>query len=365
MSDGIHASSGIEARFALTRGNFALDVEFHVAGRGITALFGPSGSGKTTLLRCIAGLERAPEGRCVVAGVTWQDEASGRFLPAHKRPVGYVFQEASLFPHLSVRRNLEYGWKRVPASQRRIAFDSAVEWLGLGGLLERSPATLSGGERQRVAMGRALLTGPELLLADEPLASLDAQSKAEILPYLERLHGELELPFVYVSHSLEEVSRIADEMILLRQGRIESAGPMDRILARIDLPLARSDDAGAIVRAEIVAQDAEFHLTELQFAGGRISVPREDQPVGEHIRLRVLAKDVSGTLVRPERTSILNVIPVQVVESSDDGTGQVLIRLDASGTPLLARITRKSATLLQLRPGLPCFAQIKSVALLA
>jgi molybdate transport system ATP-binding protein len=365
MSGG-QPRDGIEARFVLARETFVLDVDFAAPGRGITGVFGPSGAGKTTLLRCIAGLERA-RGRCRVKGGTWQDEA-GVFLPTHRRPLGYVFQEASLFPHLSVRGNLEYGWRRIAPARRRIGFEDATEWLGLRPLLERSPTTLSGGERQRVAIARALLTSPDLLLADEPLAGLDEASKAEILPYLDRLHDELELPILYVTHSLDEISRIAEHLVVLRDGRAIGAGPVAELMTRVDLPLAHRDDASAIVAATVAGLDEAYHLMELAFPGGTLYVPGDLQRLGHGrgtpVRVRVFARDVSLTLAPPERTSILNILSVTVREVVHDRAGQTLIRVEAGGVPLLARITAKSAAQLRLGPGVACHAQIKGVALL-
>ena len=356
-------STGIEARFALTRESFALDVAFAAPGRGICGLFGASGAGKTTVLRCIAGLERA-RGLCRVNGRTWQDEA-GVFLPTHRRPLGYVFQEASLFPHLSVRGNLEYGWRRIPPAQRRIGFDDAVAWLGLRPLLERWPGTLSGGERQRAAIARALLTSPDLLLADEPLTGLDESSKAEILPYLDRLHDELDLPILYVTHSLDEISRIAEHLVVLREGRVLGSGPVAELMTRVDLPLSHRDDASAIVAATVASVDETYGLVELAFGGGALWVPGESQARGRPVRVRVFARDVSLTRVRPEQTSILNVLDVVVREVVHDRPGQALVRVEAGGVPLLARITAKSEARLQIGAGVACYAQIKGVALLA
>jgi molybdate transport system ATP-binding protein len=355
------AGAGIEVRFSLAREGFALDVAFTAPGRGITGVFGPSGAGKTTVLRCIAGLERA-RGLCRVNGGTWQDERT--FLPTHRRPLGYVFQEASLFPHLSVRGNLEYGWRRIAPARRRLGFEEAVALLGLRPLIDRSPGTLSGGERQRVAIARALLTSPDLLLADEPLAGLDEASKAEILPYLDRLHDELELPILYVTHSLDEISRIAEHLVVLRDGRVLGSGPVAELMTRVDLPLAHRDDASAIVAATVAALDETYRLMELAFPGGTLFVPGQRHARGTPVRVRVFARDVSLTLAKPERTSILNVLPVVVREVIHDRTGQVLIRVEAGGVPLLARITAKSAAQLQIGPGVACHAQIKGVALL-
>jgi molybdate transport system ATP-binding protein len=357
--------SGLRARFAQRLGGFALDVDFQAPGRGVTALFGPSGAGKTAVMRCVAGLEHAPGGYLALNGECWQDDERGVFLPTHRRSLGYVFQEASLFPHLSVRRNLEYGWRRVPPAERRVAFDQAVEWLGIAALLGRDPARLSGGERQRVAIARALLTSPRLLLMDEPLAALDLDSKAEILPYLQRLHDQLAIPVLYVSHSPDEVSRLADHMVLLQQGRVAASGPLRELLARLDLPLAHGDEAGVVVDTVVAGHDEAFHLTWLDFSGGRISVARRPCAVGGELRLRIHARDVSLALEQPRRTSILNIFPARVAALAEDHPAQLMVRLDANGTPLLARITRKSASVLGLRPGMTVYAQVKSVALMS
>ena len=353
--------SDIEARFDLTLGAFRLAAAFTAPARGVTALFGPSGSGKTTLLRCIAGLEHAPGGRLVVNGTVWQDAAHS--LPTHRRPLGYVFQEASLFPHLSVRANLEYGRRRVPVAAHKVAFDQAVALLGLAPLLARDPARLSGGERQRVAIARALLTSPQLLLMDEPLAALDQASKDDILPYLERLHDELAIPVLYVSHALDEVARVADQLVLLERGAVRASGPIAELVTRLDLPLAHGDSAEAIVAATVAAHDDDDGLSYLDSRAGRISLPRVALAVGRAVRVRIRARDVSLMLTRPEGTSILNVFPARVVDLGDDSPGQVMVRLDAGGAALLTRITRKSARLLALAPGVRVFAQVKGVAL--
>jgi len=351
----------IETRFRIERPAFVLDVAGSFPGEGVTAVFGPSGCGKTTLLRAIAGLERDDGGYCRVGDKVWQGE--GLFLPTHRRPLGYVFQEPSLFPHLTVRRNLEYGLKRVPAAERRVDLAQAVELLGVKALLNRLPGGLSGGERQRVAIARALLASPRLLLMDEPLAALDRRSKAEILPFLEGLHAELAMPIVYVSHALDEVTRLADHLVLMEEGRIRAAGPVAAMLTRLDLPLAHGDDAEAVVEARVVGHDEEYHLTELEFPGGRIAVSREALPLGHRVRLRFLARDVSLTLERQTGTSILNILPVVVTAVAEETSSQMMVRLDAEGVPLLARVTRKSAETLSLAPGRQVFAQIKSVAL--
>jgi molybdate transport system ATP-binding protein len=365
-------SAVIKGRFRLARGEgFTLDVDFVAPASGVTGVFGPSGSGKTTLLRCVAGLERAPGALLEVAGEVWQDEARGRFLPTHRRPVGYVFQEAGLFAHLPVRRNLEYGWRRTAVAERRVRFEEAVEWLGLAPLLPRSPAALSGGERQRVAIARALLTSPRLLLMDEPLASLDAMAREEILPYLERLHASLRIPVLYVSHTAAEVLRLADHLLLLAAGRVRASGPLLEVSTRLDLlPWGPEAELGVVIEARVVGHDDRYDLTYLDFSGGRLSLPRHAAAAGSRQRVRVLARDVSLALERPERTSVLNIFPARVVEISETGEAaataarQPLVKLDAGGATLLAQITRKSLATLELRPGLPVYAVIKGVALL-
>lgn len=358
-------STTIDASLQLEREHFRLDASFTVPARGITALFGPSGCGKTTLLRSIAGLEKHARGHVRIGHSVWQDATT--FLPTHQRALGYVFQEASLFNHLSVRGNLEYGFKRIVAELRRISFEQAVDLLGLEPLLMRQSATLSGGERQRVAIARALLTSPQLLLMDEPLSALDHQRKQEILPFFERLHAELDIPMLYVSHAPDEVARLADYLVLLDKGQVRASGPIAEMLTRADLPLAHDHDAGAIIDATVIWLDADYHLASVAFAGGHIAIAEQQLSVGDNVRLRILARDVSLTLEHQTGTSILNIIPATVTALSEDSPsnkGQLLVQLDAAGTPLLARVTHKSADALKLAPGISVFAQVKSVALL-
>ena len=381
----------IDARFKLAYPGFTLDVDLSLPAAGITALFGHSGSGKTTLLRAIAGLERVPGGRLVFAGETWQDD--GFFLPTHQRPIGYVFQEASLFPHLSVRGNLDYGVKRrtsrrpasadffsPPRSQNRLAaphgedgglgrpgadFSQIVDLLGIGHLLDRKPERLSGGERQRVAIARALLAQPRLLLMDEPLAALDLARKEEILPYLEQLHETLKIPLLYVSHAPDEVARLADHLVVMADGRALGSGPLTETLARLDLPIRLGEDAGVVLDAAIAAHDAEWHLARADFPGGSLWVRDKGIPVGRHVRVRILARDVSLAREPVLGTSIANSVPATVAAIGDDAHPALcLVRLDAGGAPLLARLTRRSAAALALAPGLAVWAQIKAVALI-
>ncbi len=355
--------NGIEADLQLSCGDFTLTARFTAPGRGVTALFGASGAGKTLLLRCVAGLQPGVRGHLNITGECWQDSARGYFLAPHRRPVGYVFQEASLFPHLSVRGNLEYGLRRIPVGARSVLPDQAIELLGIGALLTRRPAHLSGGERQRVAIARALLTSPRLLLMDEPLAALDQASKAEILPYFERLHATLSIPVLYVTHAVDEVARLADYLLLLERGKVLAHGPFVEMLTRLDLSLAHGDSAEAVLETQVAAHDAEYRLTYLECASGCFAIPHFDAAIGTRARLRVRARDVSLVLTPPHDTSILNILPVRILAISEDRPGQVMVGLDANGAALLARITQKSLMLLKLEIGQRVYAQIKSVAL--
>ena len=355
--------SGIRARFRLDYAGFTLDVDLDLPGRGVTALFGPSGSGKTTLLRAIAGLERVAGGRLSVNGEIWQDETVCR--PTWQRPLGYVFQEASLFPHLDVRANLEYGQKRVPGAASRVSLDQAVAMLDIGHLLDRKPAGLSGGERQRVGIARALATSPRLLLMDEPLAALDLARKQEILPYLERLHDELDIPVLYVSHTPDEVARLADHLVVLQNGQAVAAGPLTETLARVDLPIRLGEDAGVVLDAVIAARDAVWQLAHVEFAGGRLWVRDQGLPVGHRARVRILARDVSLARTPAGDTSILNTLHATVSACAGDAhPALTLVRLQVGESPLLARVTRKSAHALGLAAGQSIYAQIKAVALI-
>lgn len=354
----------IAARFQLAYTGFALDVDLQLPARGITTLFGPSGSGKTTLLRCIAGLERTTNGLLRVHDEVWQEGAN--FLPTHRRPLGYVFQEASLLPHLSVRRNLEYGLRRIPPVERKVQMEQVVSLMGLSKLVERDPAHLSGGERQRVAIGRALLTSPHLLLMDEPLSALDVASRQEILPYLERLHGELEIPVIYVSHALDEVAQLADHVVMLEQGRVIASGAPSEILTRLDLPTAHLDDAGAVIEAAVAVHDEAYHLTRLDFSGGCLWVSKVEHDIGSVVRARVLARDVSIATAVPQGSSITNILAARITGMHEEGLDRVNLRLTVGGEHiLLSRITRRSRDQLGLVVGMEIFAQVKSVALIA
>lgn len=363
----------IGAAFAGTLGSFTLDVAFDAPMRGVTALFGPSGSGKTTILRCMAGLQRL-SGKLTVGSETWQDDATGTFARPHERPIGYVFQEASLFPHLSVRRNLLYGARRSGTSGAKaqgIEFGGIVDLLGIGHLLDRSPAALSGGERQRVAVGRALLSQPRLLLMDEPLAALDRATKDEILPYFEALHESLAIPIVYVSHDVAEVERLADTLVLLDKGRVLAAGPLSHLESDPDLPLLRMSEAAVTLEGRIAAIDDAYALTSLAVAGGTLIVPGRAGAVGRRRRLRIRASDVSFVKTRPLDSTILNCLPARILSVTPQNGGDAQVNVvvglgeDGAGARLVGRITRKSREALGLVPGAAVFAQIKSVALVA
>jgi molybdate transport system ATP-binding protein len=339
---------------------FALDVAFD-APPGVTALFGRSGSGKTTVINAVAGLLRPDRGRVTVGGVTLLDTARGLHLPPHRRRIGYVFQDARLFPHLTVRQNLLYGRWFAPGS-KGAAPDRIVELLGIGALLDRRPGALSGGERQRVAIGRAILSAPQLLMLDEPLAALDEARKAEILPYLERLRDELRLPILYVSHAMSEVARLASTVVLVEAGRVTAAGPAAGVLSDpATAPGLGLREAGALLAARVAAQDADG-LTRLDCAAGPLWLPRIAAPVGAGLRLRILAQDVILATARPERISALNILPATVRDIRiGEGPG-ALVRLDLAGDVLLVRITRRSAEALALVPGLPVFAILKALS---
>ncbi len=370
---------------------FSLDVDLQLPPQGVTALFGPSGSGKTTCLRIVAGLEPGAQGQVSVGGEVWQDSVQRVFRPVHQRPLGCVFQEASLFAHLSVEGNIRYGFDRTPTAQRRHPWDHALALLGIGHLLARRPHQLSGGERQRVAIARALATSPRVLLMDEPLAALDAARKADILPWLEQLHERLDIPVLYVTHSLDEVLRLADHLVLLDAGRVQAQGPVAELLTRTDLPLAQGDGASALVEARTCGLHPTEGMCTLAFAGGQLLLPQTRTtplPADTRVRVRIQARDVSLSLDAPQRSSVLNVLPATVTDLSPNGPGQVLVGLVVAGaadpvrsagsalgtvrntvhntapaTRLLSRISQASAQRLGLAPGTPVYAQVKGVAM--
>ena len=352
-------------------GAFALDVAATLPGRGITGLFGPSGCGKTTVLRCVAGLAHL-EGRLAIGGEVWQESSRGIMVPTHRRHIGYVFQEASLFPHLSVRDNLLFGARRVAERRadpaRRLG--EIVELLGLGPLLDRATTALSGGERQRVAVGRALLAEPRVLLMDEPLSALDRATRDEILPWFERLHGELALPILYVSHDIAEIERLADTLVLMREGRIVASGPLRQLQTDVSLPLLQGVDAAVVLDGEVAAIDEGYGLTEVDVPGGRLIVPGIAAHIGERRRVRIAPADVSLALAPATGSTILNSLPARIVTLAREDRGpqiNVVLALgaDGSGSRIVARITRRSANALALAEGQRVFAEIKSIALRA
>ena len=353
----------IEARFALTQGAFTLDVDLRLPAAGVSLLFGPSGCGKTTLLRCLAGLQRASVGHLRVAGQTWQDERV--FVPPHRRAVGMVFQEASLFPHLTVQGNLDYGLRRIAPAQRRVALEEAVALLDIGALLSRQPQALSGGERQRVAIARALAVSPRLLLMDEPLAALDTRRKDEILPFLERLHQSLTIPIVYVTHAVAEVTRLADHLVLLEAGRVQAQGPLHELSARLDVALAQDEDAGVVLDCQVGEIDATWRLARLDFGGGGLWTRDSGHALGQRVRVRVAARDVSLALDEVRGSSINNQLAgvVQTIVP-DAQPSQALALVRVGDVALMARLTRRSVHRLGLQPGSAVWAQVKSVALL-
>ena len=374
MMQPLHGSGGersatgspacIHASLQLRRPGFELDVGFALPNRGVTALFGPSGAGKTTVLRVLAGLEVAAQGRIEVDGQCWFDSAQRFTLPAHARPVAYVFQDGRLFPHLDVQGNLRFALQRAPARSGAVTMEHAIRLLDLAPLLQRSVETLSGGERQRVALARALLANPRLLLLDEPLAALDTARRHELLDLLERVLDTLDLSVLLVSHALDEVLRLAPRMLLLHNGRLVAHGPTAELCTRLDLSLAHGDAAAAVLEATVLDWDATDHLARLGFAGGTLWLPMAAAQIGRRVRLRVQARDVSLILQRPSDSSVLNLLPATVQALSDDAPGQSMVALDLGGSTLLARVTQRSVRALQLTPGRALVAQIKGVAIL-
>ena len=360
----MNSTNEIRAQFTLHYPGFVLDVDLHLPGRGVTTLFGPSGSGKTTLLRCIAGLQYVPHGSLHINGAIWQEGAL--FVPPHRRPLGYVFQEASLFAHLSVRGNLHYGMRRVSVAEQKVSLDHVIELLGIAHLLARKPERLSGGERQRVAIARALLTSPRLLLMDEPLAALDLARKQEILPYLEKLHDELDIPILYVSHTPDEIARLADHLVVMDAGRVMAVGALTETLARLDLPMNLGEDTGVVLEGTIADRELQWHLAKVSCGSSDFWVRDSGHPVGDAVRIRILAKDVSIALNQTRDTSILNILPAEVVEIANDvHPAQALVKLQLGTSPVLSRLTQRSVQSLRLTPGLKVYAQIKAVALIA
>lgn len=344
------------------QGDFTLQARFQSEGR-LTALFGASGSGKTTLVNIIGGLVRPRSGHVAVQGRVLVDTEQGLFVPRHQRRIGYVFQEARLFPHLNVRQNLLFGRWFTPRRERVADYGRIVDLLGIAHLLSRRPSTLSGGERQRVAIGRALLADPHLLLMDEPLASLDESRKAEIYPYIERLRDEGNVPMVWVSHSVPEIARLATSIVVLSKGEVTASGSASEVLRHTRLfPHDGPAEAGALLAARILRHEDAYGLTVLQAAAGTLTVSRLDQPVGAPLRVRLRARDIMLSLRPPEGLSALNVLSgiVTAIEGRDASSADVM--LDCGGDGIVASVTRKSVEQLGLEPGLPVHAIVKSVA---
>lgn len=350
----------VEVAFRHGFGSFTLDVAFKVERAGVTALFGPSGAGKTSIVNAIAGLLRPSEGRIVIAGRVVLDTARGIFVPAHARRTGTVFQDARLFPHMSVGDNLRFGWRRAPVRSGEDEIAHVVELLGLAHLLQRFPKALSGGEKSRVALGRALLSSPDTLLLDEPLAALDAARRAEILPYLERLRDETKLPMFYVSHNVDEVARLADEIVVVHDGRARAQGSVFDLLTEID-GTAGIDAVGAVLEARVESHLAADGLSVLAFDGGRLIVSRVSRAPGQRVRVRVRAEDIMLAREEPRAISANNVLAATVLGLRRGSGPQADVQLGCGATRLVARITRASAQRLGLAPGTPVFAIIKSV----
>ncbi|MGR9085850.1 MAG: molybdenum ABC transporter ATP-binding protein [Gammaproteobacteria bacterium] len=353
----------ISVRFQLDFDAFRLAVDLSLPGTGVTVLFGPSGSGKTTLLRCIAGLQQAPQGYLNIGGTIWQDSERGLFLPPHKRTLGYVFQEANLFPHLTVSDNVRFGLKRIGRPFAGDDVRQTLKLLGIDHLLDRMPDRLSGGERQRVAIARALALKPDILLMDEPLAALDMKRKREILPFLIRLHRELTIPILYVTHSQEEVAQLADHLVVMDAGRVLASGPLGETLSRMDLPLAEDKQAIMVWQGSVVAHDADYHLTRVNFNGVELYLPAIEAQTGEPLRVQIYARDVSIALEAPSASSILNVLPATITGLADDRSGQTVVRLQVGAQPLLSHITRKSRQMLNLQIGMAVYVQIKGMSI--
>lgn len=355
----------IEVQIRKQQGDFLLDVDFTGPDQGVTALFGRSGSGKSSIIRCVAGLSRPDSGRIAVDGAVFFDSQQGVDLPAERRRVGLVFQDARLFPHMTVENNLLYGWRRAPATERRFHLADMVELLGIGALLRRRPAGLSGGEKQRVAIGRALLAGPRLLLLDEPLAALDAQRKAELLPYLERAKQALGLPMLFVSHAMEETARLADHLVVVADGKVGLQGPTDLVAANLDLPhLGGRAAAGGVLPAMVAEHDLTLGRTRLDTPAGPFWLPLLPRGIGDALGLRVAARDVILATSEPLGLSVRNRAPATVVDTRSMNLGVIEIQLDVGGgARLTAEITADAAQDLEIAPGRRLWALIKAAAL--
>jgi molybdate transport system ATP-binding protein len=362
----------IHLQINIARSAFLLNLDIQLPEQGITAIFGPSGSGKTTLLRAVAGLEKNPKGLIQIGENIWQDTKQGIYIPTWQRPLGYVFQESSLLPHLSVAENLNFGLKRVLKSANSAPtaankdLQASIELLGIGGLLQRMPDELSGGERQRVAIARAIAMQPQLLLMDEPLASLDAARRQEIFPWLARLRDELKMPMLYVTHSAEEVTRLADHLLVLDRGQVKEQGPVNQVLTQVVNPVVVGEDAGALLAGHIGAVDAQWHLSRVDFDGGSVWMRDEGLTVGKAVRIRILARDVSLATSEPQNTSIQNQLRASIQSiTPDPHPSQVMVVLKCGAEEVLARVTKRAVDELALQVGMTVWAQVKSVALVA
>lgn len=356
----------ITSSFRGTVGNFTLDASFAIPASGITGIFGPSGCGKTTVLRCLAGLMHFKAGSLSVDGTIWQNE--NIFLPPYKRSVGYVFQEPRLFSHLSVYENLEYGLKRSGKTQQTLTPEHVTDLMGIDKFLNRSIHGLSGGEKQRIAIARALLSQPQLLLMDEPLSALDKVSRNDILPYLESLHENLGLPIIYVTHDFAEIERLADHLILMDHGKVTASGPLTSLLTDLKQPIARQPEAAMVLDVTQADYDETFDISLCLASGIQFQVPGRIGKVGSAHRLKISASDVSLALGDyPATSTLLNIFPARIIEASMVGTCQMMILLELTNTEapvrLLSSVTRKSWQTLNFKPGMQVFAQVKSMAL--
>ena len=364
--------NSIHLQIQLNRSAFMLDVDLQLPVQGITAIFGASGSGKTTLLRAVAGLEKNQQGRIQIGAHIWQDTQKGIDLPTWQRPLGYVFQESSLLPHLTVSDNLNFGLKRALKTSGNAQPDAAkalqasIELLGIGNLLQRMPDQLSGGERQRVAIARAIAMQPQLLLMDEPLASLDAARRQEIFPWLSKLRDELKMPMLYVTHSADEVARLADHLVVLDKGNVKAQGPVSTVLTQVVNPVVVGEDAGALIAGRIGQVDTQWHLSRIDFEGGCVWMRDAGLPVGKAVRIRILARDVSLATSEPQNTSIQNQLRGTIQSITPDAhPSQVMVVLKCGAEEVMARVTKRAVDELGLQVGQPVWAQVKSVALVA
>ena len=362
----------LHLQIMMNRSAFKLDVNLQLPGQGITAIFGPSGSGKTTLLRAVAGLENNSQGRIQIGANIWQDTQQGIDLPTWQRSLGYVFQESSLLPHLSVTDNLNFGLKRALKSSDNAkteaakALQASIELLGIGSLLTRMPDQLSGGERQRVAIARAIAMQPQLLLMDEPLASLDVARRQEIFPWLSKLRDDLKMPMLYVTHSAEEVTRLADHLVVLDQGQVKAQGPVSAVLTQVVNPVVVGEDAGALIEGRIGEVDVQWHLSRVDFEGGSVWMRDAGLPVGKAVRIRILARDVSLATSEPQNTSIQNQLRGSIQSISPDAhPSQIMVVMKCGAEELMARVTKRAVDELALQVGQSVWAQVKSVALVA